>query len=162
MPEYFLSSFPMELLIEPADPADLPAMVGLLKACGLPPQGLADHLASAFVARADGGAVVGCAALERYADGALLRSVAVAPALRGTGLGRRLAEAALRHAAAERVSSIYLLTETAVGFFTHLGFRVVDRDAVAPGVREAEEFTTLCPSTATVMVRTSTSMEYQS
>lgn len=152
----------MVILIEPAVPADFPAMVSLLEACALPPQGLADHLASAFVARDAGGEVVGCVALEPYADGALLRSVAVAPALRGTGLGRRLTEAALQLATAKHISSIYLLTETAVGFFMHLGFRVVGRDAVAPGVRKAEEFTTLCPSTATVMVRTTTSMDDQS
>lgn len=36
---------------------------------------------TAFVAR-DGAALVGCSALETYADGALLRSLAVAPAAR--------------------------------------------------------------------------------
>jgi N-acetylglutamate synthase-like GNAT family acetyltransferase len=44
------------------------------------------------VARADG-RIVGSAALEVYRDGALMRSVAIAPKLQGLGLGRRLTEA---------------------------------------------------------------------
>ena len=47
-----------------------------------PLDGLADHLATTLVARRDG-AIVGSAALEMYPDGALLRSVAVAPTCRG-------------------------------------------------------------------------------
>lgn len=156
-----MNSDDMDITIDRASPADLSAMVGLLEAYGLPPQGLSDHLGAAFVARTSDGGVVGCAALERYADGALLRSVAVSPALRGSGLGRRLTEAALDLATTEQVARVYLLTTTAADFFTHLGFRAVARGAVAPGVREAEEFTTLCPSTATVMVRMTSATEFQ-
>ncbi len=54
------------------------------------------HLAklTVVVARLDG-RVVGAAGLERYADGALLRSGVVDASARGQGVGQRLTEAAL-------------------------------------------------------------------
>lgn len=72
----------------------MPSIVQLLRDAGLPIDGLVEHLNSAFVAR-DGAAIVGCSALETYADGALLRSVVVAPAARGHRVGQRLTEAAV-------------------------------------------------------------------
>ena len=63
-------------------------------AASLPVDGLLDHLDPAIVARADG-RVVGCAALEVYPDGALLRSVAVDAAARGQGIGTLVTTAAL-------------------------------------------------------------------
>jgi N-acetylglutamate synthase-like GNAT family acetyltransferase len=43
----------------------------------------------------DGAAIVGCAALEIHPEGALLRSVVVAPVARGHGLGKRLTKTAI-------------------------------------------------------------------
>jgi amino-acid N-acetyltransferase len=67
--------------IAPATPGDLPQILELLERCRLPTAGLAEHLDTTLVAR-DGDRVVGSAALELYGAAALLRSVAVAPALR--------------------------------------------------------------------------------
>jgi N-acetylglutamate synthase-like GNAT family acetyltransferase len=61
----------------PATPADLPPVLALLTASGLPHDGLAEQFDAAVVAR-DGDAVVGSAALELYDEAALLRSVVVA------------------------------------------------------------------------------------
>ena len=58
--------------IDQARAEDGPSILQLLSAAELPVDGLLDHLHTAVVARADG-RVVGCAALEVYADGALLR-----------------------------------------------------------------------------------------
>ena len=59
---------------------------------------------------------MGSAALELYADGALLRSVAVAPQWQGRGLGHALTDAAIRLARDRHVPAIYLLTTTAERF----------------------------------------------
>ena len=75
-----------DLAIERATPDDELSMLALLAASGLPTAGLMEHLDSAYVARR-GGRVVGTAALEVYAGGALLRSVAVDERERGGGLG---------------------------------------------------------------------------
>ncbi|RMF53659.1 MAG: hypothetical protein D6746_15340, partial [Bacteroidetes bacterium] len=64
-------------IIESARPADWNAIRALVEAAGLPVDGLHRVLGTALVAR-QGAEVVGTAALELYADGALLRSVAVA------------------------------------------------------------------------------------
>ncbi|ABG05788.1 GCN5-related N-acetyltransferase [Rubrobacter xylanophilus DSM 9941] len=138
-------------LIEPARRDDLPHILSLLEACGLPPDGLEDHLSTALVLRA-GGRVAGCAALELYGPHALLRSVAVRPELRGRGAGRRLTAAALSLARERGATSVYLLTQTAGGFFSRLGFRPVDRSRVPQSVRRSVEFVSACPESAQAMV----------
>lgn len=137
--------------IRAAGPGDLPAVRDLLGRTRLPADGLAAHLETVLVARGDG-RIVGCAALELYADGALLRSVAVAPERQGEGLGVRLTRAALALARARGAPRVYLLTETAAGFFPRFGFRTIDRAAVAPGVQQSVEYTTVCPVSAQVMM----------
>ena len=95
---------------------------------------------------------MGCAALEVHGDAALLRSVAVAPDRRGEGLGQDLTRAALTLASARGLRRIYLLTETAEGFFPRFGFRRIARDEVPGPVRESVEFRKACPESAAVMV----------
>jgi amino-acid N-acetyltransferase len=131
---------------------DLEAVHELLLGNGLPIDGLADHLAHAYVARHDG-RIVGVAALEAYADGGSLRSVAVSPDFRGTGVGRRLVERVIDLARSKQLSVIYLLTTTAAGYFPKLGFVTVSREQVPPGVRQSIEFTTGCCASAVVMTK---------
>ena len=69
-----------ETFVERARPEDAAGILALLKENSLPPDGLENHLKTAVVARQHG-RIVGSAALEMYPDGALLRSVAVAPDL---------------------------------------------------------------------------------
>src|SRR5205814_6195230 len=83
---------PRHLHIEPVQVADTNNVLRLLERHQLPLDGLQDHLATTLVAREDD-RIVGSAALEVYPDGALLRSVAVAPERQGHGLGHLLTEA---------------------------------------------------------------------
>jgi amino-acid N-acetyltransferase len=133
-------------------PEDLEPVLSLLESSSLPLDGFADHLATALVARANG-TVVGSAALEIYPDGALLRSVAVAPSLRGHGLGGMLTHAAIDLAQSVHAPAIYLLTTTAESFFPRFGFERIERQDVPPGVQSSAEFAGACPSSATVMRR---------
>jgi amino-acid N-acetyltransferase len=137
--------------IAPVAASDTAAAYDLLRRSRLPLAGLEDHLETLLVARADG-RVIGTAALEVYADGVLLRSVAVDPAYQGRGLGRALTAAALDLARRQGAPLAYLLTETADAFFGRLGFRPVSRGDVAPGVQGSVEFTTACPASARVML----------
>lgn len=136
--------------IERAVPADLPAVLALLSASNLPVEGLAEHFDAAVVAR-DGAAVIGSAALELYGKAALLRSVAVAPALRGQGLGRELTTRALELARAHGVRQVFLLTTTAEGYFPGFGFTPITRAAVAREVQASAEFAGACPASAAVL-----------
>jgi amino-acid N-acetyltransferase len=137
-------------MIEPATERDLPAIHALLEQVHLPLAGVDEHVATMLVAR-ESERIVGSAALELYADGALLRSVAVEPQRQGTTLGHQLTEAALRLAASRAVPTVFLLTTTAERFFPKFGFEAITREEVPPSVRESVEFRTACPASAVVM-----------
>ncbi len=141
----------MDVRIEAARPDDHAAILALLEAAGLPAAGLADHLATALVARA-GVRPVGLAALEIYGQAALLRSVAVGEGWRGRGVGTALVRAALELGRGQGVCDFYLLTETAPAFFARFGFRPIPRTTVPAAVQASAEFQGACPETATVMV----------
>jgi amino-acid N-acetyltransferase len=142
----------LEVNIEPARGEDGPAILRLLSAAGLPIDGLLDHLDTAVVARA-GGRMVGCAALEVYSDGALLRSVVVEADAKGLGIGTQVTTAALNLANALGMPAVYLLTTTAEAFFPRFAFERIGRDQVPAGVQMSVEFRSACPSTAIVMRR---------
>jgi len=140
--------------IEPARPTDAADVVRLVGDRGLPLDGLREHLATTVVARDERGRIVGSAALEVYPDGALLRSVAVAPEQQGHGVGHALTAAAIRLASDHGLQAIYLLTTTAEDFFPRFGFTRIARADVPTLVQTSVEFTSACPSTATVMRKT--------
>lgn len=137
--------------IESADRNALSEIAAFLTANGLPVAGLAEHATDFLVAR-DAGRLVSTAALEVYGRDALLRSVAVDPAARGTGLGQRMTRAALDRATQRGVSRVFLLTETAATFFPKLGFRSIERSSVPDSIRGTIEFASACPASAQVLV----------
>jgi amino-acid N-acetyltransferase len=140
------------LLIERASDADGPSILQLLQDAGLPIDGLLEHLDTAFVAR-DRGEIVGCSALEIYDDGALLRSVVVAPTVRGRGVGQRLTTAALTLARSLEMPAVYLLTTSAESYFPKFEFVRVTREQVPASVKQSIEFRSACPASAVVMCR---------
>ena len=72
-----------------ATTSDWGAIASLLQANGLPLDGAQDHLDNYHLAL-QASTVVGVAGAEIYSNIALLRSMAVAPALHGHGIGRLL------------------------------------------------------------------------
>jgi amino-acid N-acetyltransferase len=140
----------METRIERARPDDAQDVLRLLEQAHLPLDGLRDHFATTVVARQNG-QIIGSAALEVYPDGALLRSVAVAPEAQRQGLGHELTHAAIQMADAVKAPAIYLLTTTAERFFPKFGFERIARTDVPASVQTSIEFTSACPSSATVM-----------
>jgi amino-acid N-acetyltransferase len=139
-------------MIESATDRDLPEIRSLLQRLQLPLDGVDDHVGTMLVAREDGH-VVGTAALELYAEGALLRSVAVDPQRQGGHLGHELTLAALRLAGEHRRDNVFLLTTTAERFFPKFGFEPIGRDEVPPSVQASVEFRSACPASAIVMRR---------
>lgn len=138
------------MVIQAADARDLPAVRRLLETQHLPLDGVDENLSTTVVAK-EGSEVVGAAAVELYADGALLRSVVVDPLLQGRGLGHRLSEAALSLASARGTHTAFLLTTTAEKFFPKLGFEQIVRDEVPASVQASIEFQSACPASAVVM-----------
>lgn len=139
--------------IRPATPNDWDRVAQLLAASSLPLDGAREHATDFVVAERDG-ALVGCAAVERYGDAGLLRSVAVAASERGNGTGAALVARCMDAARASGIDTLVLLTTTADRYFPRFGFETIDRDAVPAAVRESAEFRGACPASATVMRRT--------
>ena len=127
------------VIITPAMPGDVRAILGLAEAVHLPTEGIAEAMEYFWVARA-GERIVGTVGLEVYDDMALLRSLAVTPACQHTGLGRALTETVLSYLTTRQFRAVYLLTTTAEVFFARHGFCIVARDAVPAGVQQSVEF----------------------
>jgi amino-acid N-acetyltransferase len=140
----------MATTIHAARPEDADDVLRLLKENNLPLDGLQEHLGTTIVAR-DGDRIIGCAALEHYEQGALLRSVAVSQEFQGRGLGRQLTDAALGLARQLHVPAVFLLTTTAERYFPKFGFEAIARAEVPESVQASVEFTSACPSSAIVM-----------
>ncbi len=138
--------------ISAAQPADAAAIGALLRDAGLPAEDFAAHLAHFLVARRDG-VTVGAVGLERHGRDALLRSLVVAPELRGAGLGGRLVARLETAAARQGARTFYLLTTTAEAFFARRGFQRVARAAVPAAIAATREFHSLCPVSAVCMAR---------
>lgn len=84
--------------------ADVPELHAFLTACDLTVAGLAEPAVRLWVVRDAAGSVVASTGYETGSDGrhVLLRSVAVGPALRGSGTGTALAGFAMTAAAGRR------------------------------------------------------------
>lgn len=138
-----------DCFVQPA----LDALRALLTEAGLPTADLAQLPLQHFIGhgpRANPDAVVG---LELRGPDALLRSLAVAPAARGRGLGRSLVAAAEQHARAHGVARLYLLTTSAAAFFARLGYVHVAREQAPPAIRTSAQFSELCPSSSAFMTK---------
>ncbi len=139
-----------DIILRAATLADLPALEALLTTTELPRDGVAANVAGFWIAEEES-ALIGSIGLERYADAALVRSVAVAPHRQRQRLGHRLVERLIGEASAEGIDTLFLLTTTAERFFTGFGFEVIPRDAAPNLVRSSVQFTSSCSESATVM-----------
>ncbi len=132
--------------------ADLAVVGALLEQAGLPTRDLAASKAE-FTVLSDGERIVAAGALQRLGSAALLRSVIVAGDRRGAGLGRAIVQQLEKLALAARIDRLFLLTQSAEEFFAREGYRVIERIEVPQEVQRSEEFRSLCPDSATCMVK---------
>jgi amino-acid N-acetyltransferase len=140
-------------MIEAAQPVDLPAIRALLASSGLPNADLTPaHLGSFWVER-DAAGLVGVVGLEPRGRAALLRSLAVRPEARGSGLGAALLARAEAEAGAAGIATLHLLTTTAEKFFAARGYAVAPRDAAPREIQATAEFAGLCPSSSVYLTK---------
>jgi amino-acid N-acetyltransferase len=135
-----------DLVAARADQLD--QVLALLTAAALPIDGVAAQFPTDYVVAVRAGAVIGAAGLERHGDAGVLRSVVVAPAARGQGLGQALSADRVAAARAHGLAAVYLLTTTAGEFYQRLGFAPCPRAAVPAAVAGSIEFATVCPASA--------------
>jgi len=122
----------------------------LLRASNLPADDL-NYKKDLLLGYYESNILVGTGALEVYGDYALLRSLSVKLCIRGRNVGTTIAEYLIDEARERRLKGIYLLTETARGFFLKRGFTDVTRAEVPEALKASSEFSHVCPTTAAVM-----------
>jgi amino-acid N-acetyltransferase len=135
-----------------ASEGDLAVVRLLLAQAGLPISDLGSTRPE-FTVLSQDGRVVAAGALERYGSSALLRSVVVAGDRRGTGLGRAIVRELEQRACASGIGRLVLLTQTAAEFFADQGYRVIERFDAPRDVQASAEFRSLCPASATCMMK---------
>jgi len=138
--------------LDTASADELGVIRALLESAGLPTSDLESARPKFTVVREDG-RVVATGALQRFGSSALLRSVVVAEACRGSGLGQMIVSELERQARAAQITELILLTQTAAEFFARQGYRAIERTSAPQDMRASEEFHSLCPSSATCMVK---------
>lgn len=131
---------------------DQAAIRGLLLASRLPVDDL-DTAAIDFIVTADANDIVGVVGLERFGEAGLLRSFVVRYDLRSHGLGAQMVEAVEAHAAGLGLQQLVLLTQTAAPFFAKRGYATIARDQAPHAVQTSAEFRSICPSSATCMIK---------
>jgi amino-acid N-acetyltransferase len=143
----------MTFRIVSAEASHLESVRNLLGAAALPLDGLEEQFPDAYAVALHGTEVVGVAGVERYGSDGLLRSVAVIPAARGSGIGRALIRDRLEFARRRNLRSVCLLTTTAGELFETLGFSRLARSEVPGPLRESVEFAKACPDSALCLSR---------
>ena len=138
-----------DLRIRKPQAADLEFARRLLAAEGLP---IADlNLGYLALSATIDGELMAVVGLEDFHEIGLLRSLVVASASRGTGIGGQLVAALEKQVAARGLRELWLLTIDADAFFERLGYERVSRDDAPDSIRNTEEFSCLCPGDAIVM-----------
>ncbi|HUV36242.1 MAG TPA: arsenic resistance N-acetyltransferase ArsN2 [Patescibacteria group bacterium] len=139
--------------LRPARSGDLEAVTDLLEGCGLHIEGIEEHVAGGYVVAEHEEEIIGVCGIETYGTFGLMRSLAVSRSWRGRSVGRRLFEDRTAWARAEGIRALYLLTIDADGYCECFGFSRILRDDVPDEIRGSLEFSSLCPVTAVVMVK---------
>lgn len=142
-----MNAFP---LLRQALESDWGAVESLLTELHLPLEDARGHRKGFVVADSEG-ALLGCAAIERYGNVGLIRSVGVSERAQGRGVGAALVADRIASARTSGLDALYLLTTTAEPYFTRIGFRVVERSAVLAALLSSVEFRSACPASAVVM-----------
>lgn len=137
--------------IRPARASDLAAVSELIHAAGLPVDGVEASFADGYAVAEDHGTVIGVAGVETHGRYGLLRSLVVDPGWRGRRLGVGLVNNRLDWAKLRELEAVYLLTETASGYFKQFLFQPVERDSVPDEIKVSGEYSSLCSQSAEVM-----------
>lgn len=140
------------MIITRAKVYDLPEILGLLRDNGLTFEGDAKDLRDFLVIK-ERQEVIGCAGLEFHGKAGLLRSVAVKKERQRQGHGRVLVLRLLDTVQKRGIKRVYLLTETAPHFFSKLGFKQIERNAVDPIIQQSQGFIHCCPRSSIAMIK---------
>jgi len=131
---------------------DLGELTRALAAAALPVGDLQEPCRTFFRLDDEGGPI-GYGGWEGRGADRLLRSLVVSPSRRGQGLGRSGLATIERMARQAGAARLHLLTTTAADFFRSAGYQDADRGDAPPSIRASREFSSLCPASASYMIK---------
>ncbi|MBO6793949.1 MAG: GNAT family N-acetyltransferase [Balneolaceae bacterium] len=137
-------------MIRKLSPDELPLAKSLLENYKLPTDDLSSHNVLLF-GYFSTDEFLGCVGIEEYDDALLLRSLAVTKSKGTCGIGTMLAEYVGRYAFKHGKKTIYLLTDSADGFFSRLGFKACDRALAPSTIQQTRQCRELCAESAVLM-----------
>jgi amino-acid N-acetyltransferase len=141
-----------QTLIRDATTNDLMNIKSLLESVSLPSVDIDDHIHN-FLILEYAGTPIGTIGMEIYGETALLRSLAVRKEYQFDGYGKRLCRKLILNAERKSIKDIYLLTNTAEKYFSRKGFQRISRERVPEAIKKTYEYSTLCPTDSTCMVK---------
>ena len=152
IPEQETASTEIDIEISTCTKTDEQEIIELLTEAGLLTADLTpEKLRNFFAARIENRGIIAAAVCEAFEEYGLLRSLAVRPDYQGSGIGRILVAEMEAYAKESGIKTLYLLTTTASGYFTKLGFQVTQRSSAPGCIAATEEFRGLCPVSAVCM-----------
>jgi amino-acid N-acetyltransferase len=132
---------------------DLPSIIELLSENTLPSIDVHHYIDNFIVSKSDG-RIIGTIGIEKCGSEGLLRSLSVSSDFRNKNIGKRLYLKLLEHALENNIKRFHLLTTTAEAYFKRLDFEIKDRSEAPEVIKTTLEFSSLCPSSSTYMVKT--------
>ena len=95
----------------------------------------------------------GFGGLEIHGADALMRSVLTLPPMRGRGIGAAIVAGLEIEARVAKCRAVWLLTTSAVEWFEAQGYAIAGRERAPASIRSGAQFSTLCPASATLMMK---------
>lgn len=125
-------------------------VIALLSAAKLPTDDLPETL-NDFWVMIEAEELIGVVGLETYGNYGLLRSLVVRPDYRNQNIAGKLLSQLESLAAEERLKAVFLLTETAPGYFSSKGYYLITRSEIPSEIQQSSEFSHVCPQSAIAM-----------
>jgi len=131
---------------------DIQSIRELICSSGLPSSDVDGKAQKMFVAEFDQ-KIVAVGGIEIHGGIALVRSIAVAPEYRKSGIASNIYQLLEQYARSSEVEGLYLITESAMEYFQKFGFTELERETAPCLIKQTSQFSELCPSSATVMFK---------
>lgn len=142
---------PETLHLKPVTDAHRTEVYALLREAGLPTEDILPE--TRLFALWQDEHIIGTGGLDVWNDVALLRSIAILPAWKGSGLGQKLVSELEAQASQLGVHQLGLLTTTAADFFARMGYQAVTRTVMPEAIRNTAQFRSICPDSAQAMLK---------
>ncbi len=130
---------------------DISQVKDVLSACELPNTDVAPSESLIFFGVHDDSKLIAVIGLELLGLSSLLRSLAVLPDFRNNRVAKVLVDYVEKYARTYGIESLYLLTSTADGYFSTLGYVIAKRDEAPLAIQNTAQFSGICPSSAIFM-----------